>query len=274
MTDSPLQRAPSTDFPTTHWSWVLAAGDRDAPEARTALSGLCAAYWYPIYAFIRRRDRNPEAAADLTQGFFTLLIERRILAVADPARGRFRGFLMTACSNFLTSRYRYQHARRRGGTRRIFPLDAQGAEDRYRAEPPDTSAMTPEQLYERAWAVALLGRVLDRLRRKYEAADKSELFQRLMPTLAGDPDALPAAAIATALGTTEGAVHTAAHRLRRNYRELVHEEVAAVCDPAEVDDEINALFSALAQPGRPRAAETSVRARAPERSPQTPPRHG
>jgi RNA polymerase sigma-70 factor (ECF subfamily) len=248
MPDSPVEPTPSPEFPTTHWSRVLAAGDRDAPEARAALSELCAAYWYPIYAFIRRRGRNPDDAADLTQGFFTLLIDRGILSVVDPARGRFRAFLITACGNFLTDRHRRQHAQRRGGTRRIFSLDARDAEDRYRAEPTDTSAMTPEQIYERAWAVALLERVLDRLRRKYEAPDKSELFQRLMPTLAGDPDALPAAAIAAALGMTEGAVYTAVHRLRRNYRELVREEVAAVCDAAEVDDEINALFSALAQP--------------------------
>jgi RNA polymerase sigma-70 factor (ECF subfamily) len=249
MPDPLLQRMPSAAFPTTHWSRVLAAGDRDAPEARAALNEFCAAYWYPIYAFIRRRGRNPDDAADLTQEFFTLLIERRILAVADPARGRLRAFLVTACGNFLTSRYRHQHAQRRGGARRIFSLDAQGAEDRYRAEPAETSAMTPEQLYERAWAVALLDRVLDRLRWKYESAGKSDLFQRLIPTLAGDAGALPATGVAAALGMTEGAVHAAAHRLRRNYRDLIREEVAAVCDPAEVDDEINALFSALAQSG-------------------------
>jgi RNA polymerase sigma-70 factor (ECF subfamily) len=249
MPDTPLQRTPSTEFPTTHWSRVLAAGDREAPEARAALSELCAAYWYPIYAFIRRRGSTADAAADLTQGFFTLLLDRGMLSAADPSRGRFRAFLMTACGHFLTDQYRREHAQGRGGTRRIFSIDAQGADDRYCAEPADTTAMTPEQLYERAWAVALLDRVLDRLRLKYQASGKSELFQRLMPALAGDPDARPAAGVAAALGMTEAAVHTAAHRLRRSYRELVRAEIAELCDPAEVDDEINALFSALAQPG-------------------------
>ena len=130
--------------------------------------------------------------------------------------------------------------------------------------------MTPEQLYERTWAVALLDRVLERLRLKYEAADKSELFQRLMPKLAGEPDAMPTTAVAAALGMTEGAVHTAIHRLRRGYRELVLAEIAVLCDPTEVDDEIKSLFSALAQPGGERAAGIRVGSRTPETSGETP----
>jgi DNA-directed RNA polymerase specialized sigma24 family protein len=237
------------EFPTTHWSQVLLAGDREAPEARAALDEFCAAYWYPIYAFIRRRYRDADAAADLTQGFFTLLIERRILEVADPARGRLRAFLLTACRNFLADRCRWDHARMREGRRGTFSLDGRDAEGRYRAEPADTTAMTPEQLFERALAIAVLERSLTGLRQHYGASGQSELFERLMPALAGDPDAPSAAAIAAELGMTEGAVHVASHRLRRRYRDLVREEIAARCEPDEVEDELKALFAALARPG-------------------------
>jgi len=237
------------DFPTTHWSQILAAGDRDAPEAREALGEFCAAYWYPIYAFIRRRGHDADAAADLTQGFFALLIERRTLAVADPARGRLRAFLLTACRRFLTDQYRRDHAHVRGGQQWVFSLDGRDAEGRYCAEPADITAMTPDQLYERDWVIAVLDRSLGKLRHNYAASGQSELFERLMPTLAGDPEAPSAEAIAADLGMTEGAVHVATHRLRHRYRELVREEIAALCDPAEVEDEIKALFSALARPG-------------------------
>jgi DNA-directed RNA polymerase specialized sigma24 family protein len=249
VSEAPSRQTSSMEFPTTHWSQVLVAGDRDAPEARAALGEFCAAYWYPTYAFIRRRGHDADAAADLTQGFFTLLIERRILAVADPARGRLRAFLLTACRNFLTDQYRRDHAQVREGQRGIFSLDGRDAEGRYRAEPIDTRAMTPEQLYDRAWVIAVLERTLDRLRQKYGATGQSELLERLMPALAGDPEAPSAAAIAAELGMTEGAVHVASHRLRQRYRDLVHQEVAALCDPAEVEDEIKTLFAALARPG-------------------------
>ncbi len=231
-------------FPTTHWSRVVQSANGSSPEARAALEALCSAYWYPLYAFIRRRGHDPDAAADLVQGLFTQLLERNAFARADPHRGRFRTFLLAVCRNFLADQSEQDRAQKRGGGLAIVSIDSSRAEGRYRAEPADT--LTPDRLFERAWALAMLERVLGQLRREHELAGKGPLFERLEPTLAGGSAVAPFAAIAAALGTTEGAVQVAAHRLRRRYRDLVRAEIAAtIDDPAEVDDEIRALFAAL-----------------------------
>jgi DNA-directed RNA polymerase specialized sigma24 family protein len=232
----------STDgFPTTHWSRVLAAGDRAAPEARDALAELCAAYWFPVYAFIRRKGNDPESSLDLTQGYFARLLEGRTLAAADPGKGRFRALLRADVAFFLSDARDRAAALKRGGGIRFVPLDAEG---RYAAEP--AHGLTPERLFDRAWALDLLFAVVDRLREEYAAAGKLATFEALKGVLDGDPHAAPYTELACRLGTTEGAIQVASHRLRRRYRELIRGAIAAtVADPSEVEDEIRALFAAL-----------------------------
>ncbi len=244
MADSMAPR-PSDRFPTTHGSRVAQSGNASSPEVRAAIEALCSAYWYPLYAFIRRRGHDPDAALDLVQGLFAHLVERDAFARADPRRGRFRTFLLAVCRNFLSDQGEQRQAQKRGGGLAIVSIDQSAAEGRYRVEPADT--LTPDRLFERAWALALLERVLGQLRHEYTVAGKAALFERLEPTLAAGIDAEPLAAIAAALGATEGAVQVAAHRLRRRYRVLIRAEIGAtVNDIAETDDEIRALFGALA----------------------------
>jgi RNA polymerase sigma-70 factor (ECF subfamily) len=232
-------------FATTRWSLVAAARDRAAPPAREALAELCRAYWYPVYAFVRRCGHGHAEAEDLTQEFFARLLGKDALAAVDPARGRFRSFLLASCRHFLANQHDRERARKRGGGRPTLPLDFGGADDRYRREPAHDD--TPEKLFERRWALALLDEVLARLRAEYEATGKGQLFALLKGHLTGDDPGLPHAAAAEQLGMTEGAVKVAVHRLRKSYRELLRQEIAqTLADPAEVDDEIRSLFAALA----------------------------
>lgn len=231
-------------FPTTRWSRVIQAGDPAAPRARESLAELCDAYWYPLYAYIRRRGYGPEPARDLTQDFFARLLEKGLLAEVDPSRGRFRSFLRTVCAHFLANRRDWERARKRGGGRPVLPIDPVDAEGRYARELAD--GLTPERIFERSWALTLLGRVLDQLGREYDEAGKSATFEALRGMLAGEPDATTYAEVAARLGSTEGAVRVAAHRLRRRYGELLRREIAStLAEPDEVDDEIRALFAAL-----------------------------
>lgn len=223
---------------------MISAGDPDAPQARESLAELCTAYWYPLYAYIRRRGHNPEQAKDLTQDFFARILEKGLLAEADPARGRFRSFLRTVCVHFLANRRDWEQARKRGGGRTIVPIDAVGAEGQYARELAD--GLTPERIFDRSWAITLLGRVLEQLGREYDEAGRSAIFEALRDMLDGDPEASSYAAVAARLGTTEGAARVAALRLRRRYGELVRQEIAAtLADPAQVDEEIRDLFAAL-----------------------------
>ncbi len=231
-------------FPTTQWSRVIAAGKWDAPEARESLSALCAEYWYPLYAFVRRRGHAAEQAKDLTQDFFALVLEKDLLAKADPNRGRFRSFLRTVCSRFLANNFEYANARKRGGGNPVLPFDVLEAEGRYIREMADH--LTPERIFDRSWTMTLLGSVLDQLRREYDDAGRLETFDELKDALIEGGQATPYATIAARLGSSEGAVRVAAHRLRRRYGILLRQQIAAtVGDPAEVDDEIRALFGAL-----------------------------
>lgn len=244
MADSAASK-PADRFPTTHWSRVVHSADRSSPEARAAIEALSSAYWYPLYAFIRRRGHDADDAADLVQDLFAHLLECDAFARADPRRGRFRTFLLAVCRNFLNDHDEERQAQKRGGGLTIVSVDRLGAEGRYRFEPAD--ALTPERLFERAWALALLERVLGQLRTEYEQAEKGALFDRLEPTPVGGLDAAPLAVIATELATTEGAIQAAAHRLRRRYRELIRTEISAtVDDSSQIDDEIRDLFAALA----------------------------
>jgi RNA polymerase sigma-70 factor (ECF subfamily) len=242
--DPPAGRPSEAPFPTTRWSRVLAAGDRAAPEARDALAELCASYWYPVYAFIRRKGHAPESALDLTQGYFARLLESRTLAAADPARGRFRSFLYADCSHFLAHERERAGAARRGGGRALLSIDARDAEGRYRFEP--AHEQTPERLFERDWALTLLEGVLGGLRREYERDGRGAVFEALKDVLTAGARTAPQAELARRLGMTEPAVQVAVHRLRRRYREALRAAIAAtVADEAEVEDELRDLFAAL-----------------------------
>jgi RNA polymerase sigma-70 factor (ECF subfamily) len=230
-------------FPTTRWSQVVAAGDRADPEA---LAGLCAAYWYPLYSFVRRKGYPPDEAADLVQGTFINLLDRHGLADLAPERGRFRSFLMAACTHHLADCRAREGAAKRGGGRSPIPFDRRDAEGRYAAEPVDGS--TPERLFERRWAVGLLDVAVARLEAEALATGKAALASHLLPALAGGGSAVPFAVVAAGLGMTEGAVKTSASRLRKRYGAILREEIArTVADPADVEAEIRALFAALAR---------------------------
>ena len=245
--DDGLWPSGPASFPTTRWSRILAArdGDSDASEARGALADLCRAYWYPLYAFIRRRGHDPESSRDLTQEFFARLIEADFLAGVDRARGKFRSFLLAACTHFLANRRDFERAAKRGGGRRVLSIDAAEAEGRYGLEP--SHRLTPEALFARRWALTVLSQTLDRLRDEHRAAGPAQLarFEALRATLTGDGGRVPHAELAVRLGLTEGAVQVAVHRLRRRYREVLRDLIAAtVDDPSEIDDEIRDLFAA------------------------------
>lgn len=232
-------------FPTTQWSRVATAGGRDDGEAREALSKLCQAYWYPIYAFVRHRGFSPDQAQDRTQDFFAYLLERDLIARADPARGRFRAFLRTVCIRHLAGERDREHAAKRGRGLLQFAIDPLDAERRYALEP--AHVMTAERIFDRSWALTLLGRVVDRLRREYDDSGRSDRFEELIAVMTRVPESVPHAEIARRLGTTAGNVRVAVHRLRRRYGVLLREEIAAtVDDAAQIDDEIQALFASLA----------------------------
>ena len=235
---------PAARFPTTQWSRVLSAGDPTDRAGRDALERLCRDYWYPLYAFARKKGLDREEAGDLVQGFLTDLIERRDLTKADPSRGRFRSFLRTACSHFLSHARGHDRAMKRGAGRPPVSIDLQDAEGRYINEP--AHDLTPERLFERRWALVLLGHVLARLESEANRAGKSDLFDRLRPMLEGDDLVESYKEIGERLQMSEGSVKVAAHRFRGRYRQIIREEVArTVADPADVDAEIADLLKAL-----------------------------
>jgi RNA polymerase sigma-70 factor (ECF subfamily) len=231
-------------FATTHWSLVLAARDLAAPQGREALAGLCRTYWYPLYAFVRRQGYPREQAQDLTQEFFARLLEPGSLQGVDRAKGKFRSFLLASCKHFLANERDRARAAKRGGGRAVLPMDFDAAEARYHREP--ESNLTPEKLFERRWALALLDQVLARLREESVRAGKGELFETLKLALTGEKTPARHAQLGQALGMSPGAVKVAVHRLRRRYRELLREEIAHTLDePAQVEEEIRDLFAAL-----------------------------
>ena len=231
-------------FATTRWSIVLEAGGRSSAGSREALASLCRTYWFPLYAWARRQGHSAPDSEDLTQEFFLRLLDRRYLAAADPGRGRFRNFLAASFRHFAANEYRRAGARKRGGHAPHLPLDFGEAERRYTLEPRD--AATPETLFERSWALALLEQALGRLRGEFERAGKGPVFARLKVYLTDTADAASYAALAAELETTEGAVKVAIHRLRRRYRDLLREEIAhTVGDPSEIEGELRHLRGVL-----------------------------
>jgi RNA polymerase sigma factor (sigma-70 family) len=229
------------EFAITRWSVVAAAGRSNTTCAGVALEQLCRVYWYPLYAYVRRRGHSAEDAQDLTQEFFARLLQRNWVARADRQRGRFRSFLLSAMSHFLSDEWDKARAQKRGGGARAVPLQIDTAETRYGHEPADS--VTPEQIYERRWALALLEEVLRQLRAAYEKEGRLKLFTALHPCLVGDRAALPYKELAAKLDVSENTVKSAVHRLRQRYRQLLRCEIAqTVAEPGQVDEELRHLF--------------------------------
>jgi RNA polymerase sigma factor (sigma-70 family) len=230
-------------FTTTHWSVVLEA-QGPTPAAQAALEKLCRTYWRPIYGFVRRQGTEAEEAQDLTQGFFALLLDRRDLNVVRKEKGRLRSYLLTSLKHFLTNERNRAIAIKRGAGQRLIPLDQFQQGERGGFEPADTS--TPDQIYERRWAWALMDQVMTRLEGEYRTAGKVVLFERLKALLTDDTDRLSQGQIADELAMTENAVNQAFHRLRERYRQLLREEIAhTVMAPGDIEDELRHLIAVL-----------------------------
>ena len=230
-------------FATTHWSMVVSAGGSRSPEANRALATLCEDYWFPLYAFVRRAGYTADDAHDLTQEFFVRLLAQRFFAKADRQKGKFRSFLLAAMKHFLADQWDREHAQKRGGTQTVISFDGLDAETRYRLEP--ATELTPEKVFEKQWALALLEHVLSRLDIEMTDDGKKPLFEALRGTLTG-ARSIGYAAIGAELGMSEGAVKVAAHRMRRRYRALLREEIAqTVASADEIGDEIRYLLSCL-----------------------------
>jgi len=225
---------------------VLAAGDSQSPESSEALAMLCRAYWQPLYAYVRGRGYSSFDAQDLIQEFFAQLIEHNWVARADRAKGRFRSFLLMAMKRFLANEWRRRKTLKRGGHIKFVPLQPDAAESRYAHGPAD--APTPEQAYDREWAMTLLESVLDRLRDEYARDGKAALFDTLKPCLAGRRERQPYPELAKQLGMTEGAVRVAVCRLRDRYRKGLRDDIAdTVGSPEDIDAELRHLFRVLAR---------------------------
>ncbi|MBL8861020.1 MAG: sigma-70 family RNA polymerase sigma factor [Planctomycetes bacterium] len=232
-------------FLTTRWSLVQRAASPRSAEARGALEDLCRAYWWPLYAYLRRRGVEGERAADLVQGLFVELLEKGRLADADGERGRFRAFLLGALKFHVAHADEKERALKRGGSTRHLPLDPAEADRRWRLA--SASELDPERTFERAWALSVLDAALARLEARMEREGKAQLFSALRPFLAADPDAGSLQEIATGLGTSAGALKVAAHRVRQAWREEIRAEIASTLDDVrDLDDEVRGLFAALA----------------------------
>jgi DNA-directed RNA polymerase specialized sigma24 family protein len=234
-------------FQPTRWSLIASLRSGGGERERAAREELCAAYWYPLYAYVRRCGRDGQEARDLTQEFFAHLLARDFFAQADPERGRLRTFLLTALQRFLRDEWRKDNRLKRGGGAAVLSIDEAFAEGCYAQEPADPR--TPEAIYERRWALLLIERTLLAVREEYAAAGKGEIFAALKGHLEFDGDESSAAEAGALIGLGAAAARMAISRLRRRYRDRLLREVAASMDAqteAEVDEEIDALFRALA----------------------------
>jgi RNA polymerase sigma factor (sigma-70 family) len=229
-------------FATTHWSLVLEARSEGSPGAGDALERLCRAYWYPLYAYVRRKGYSPHDAEDLTQEFFGRLLRGSFLTTVEQRKGKFRSFLVASLEHFLVKEWVRRHRQKRGGGKIIVSLDEE-MEQRYVLEPADPR--TPQRVYERRWAMTLLDQAMKRLGEECTNG-KAALFDRVKGLLARDASEQGYEALAAELQMTEGALRVAVHRLRHRYGTLLREEIAlTVSSPAEVDEEIRYLFAAL-----------------------------
>lgn len=232
-------RAAQDYFATTRWTAVLSAGQADTPRARKALAELCQTYWYPLYVYVRRRGYSSHDAEDLTQGFFTRLLRLNSLAEVAPDRGKFRAFLLASMKNHLHTEWDRASAQKRD-VRQTFSLDFDAAETRYHQEPSEN--IPPELVFDRQWALTLLDRVIQRLRREYELSGRAVVFHELRSAITVGKDLVPHGDLATRLGMSEEAIRVAAHRLRRRYRQMLREAIAeTVANESEIEAEMDYL---------------------------------
>jgi RNA polymerase sigma-70 factor (ECF subfamily) len=248
MSQVPPAQAEATStkagFHTTHWTVVLTARDKNGHAANEALGTLCSTYWYPLYAFIRRQGASPPEAEDLTQEFFFRFLDRDSLTNVRPAAGKFRSFLLVCLKNFLANERERAQAQRRGGGQRVISLDSSEAETRYSIEPVDT--LTPEAVFERRWAFAVLERTMAALRQEYSTADKSRQFEELQGFLPAGQGHFSREELAAKRGVSVGAIDVAVHRLRQRFGALLREQVGqTVSSEAEVEEEIRYLISVI-----------------------------
>lgn len=234
-------------FNSTQWSLVLAAAGRSTPESENALDALCASYWPPLYAYIRRRGYEISEAQDLTQAFFVRLLEKNYLGDANREKGKFRSFLLASLNHFLANEWDRKQAQKRGGGVTIIPLEMYSAEGYYRTDRADF--LTPEKLYERRWALTVIDLALKRLEEEFTGSGGARLFNYVKPFLTGEDGEVTYRHIATELGMSEGAVKAAVHRLRRRFRELMRAEIAQTImrpdEPGAIDAELRSLLAAL-----------------------------
>jgi RNA polymerase sigma factor (sigma-70 family) len=233
-------------FATTHWSVVLAAGSPSSPDYQRALSTLCRTYWFPLYAYLRRRGYDRHQAEDYAQAFFAQMLEKGYLSRIQRGSGKFRSFLLTVLRHFLADRHDRARAIKRGGGKKRLSLDFQNAESRYALEP--AHDLSPEKVFERSWALTLLKKTMDRLETESVNMSKGELFDSLKVYVCGDKAGIPYRDLASKLNMTEGAVKVTVHRLRRRYREVLRDEIAQTVSTAEqIEEEIQDLCAALAR---------------------------
>ena len=245
MAGKPTHPTREACFRTTQWTEVLQARDGSDAHGRTALANLCACYWYPLYAYVRRKGKQPADAEDLAQGFLSLLLEKNRLVEVHPSKGRFRTFLLTCFDNYLHDQRDRDSALKRGGGLQVLSLDWENAETRYRYEPVDER--TPDSVFEKAWAFEVLARTLGRLREQCEEKGKTKQFQSLKQFLTGEAAYGDTTEAATTLDMTEGAVRVAITRLRALYRQLLREEIAqtVASDPETIEAEYHHVAEIL-----------------------------
>lgn len=232
-------------FATTHWSVVRAAGKSSSPRYKEAMGTLCKIYWFPLYAYLRRQGYNNNEAEEYTQAFFAQLLEKHGLRLADPKQGKFRTFLLISLKYFLANERNRARAKKRGGGRKLLSLNFENAENRYALEP--SHELSPEKLFERSWALAVLERTMRRLSAEAVKTKKQKLLDHLKVFLTVRKNSVPYHKVADELGMSEGAVKVAMHRLRRRYRQLLRDEIAqTVSTEDQIDEEIRDLFAALA----------------------------
>ncbi len=231
-------------FATTHWSVVLAARQQDLPQATEALENLCRTYWYPLYAYVRHCGRSPEDAQDLTQQYFQLFLQKHFLAQVDPRKGKFRSFLLASMNHFLANEWDRAKTLKRGGQVTFVPLEELQPEERYQQE--QSTGRSPQELYERAWALAFLEGVLRRLRDESVQAGRGAHFNELKVSLTGEKPSASYATLAARLGTKEETLRKEVQRLRHRYGELLRQEIArTVANTAEAEEELCHLFTVL-----------------------------
>ena len=240
---TPVSEGPRV-FPNTRWSVVLAAR-QPTPESAAALEAICQAYWYPLYAFVRRSGQSPHDAQDLTQAFFCRLLEKRLLDSADRDRGKLRSFLIAALKNFMNNEWRREATQKRGGGQKHIALDTTLAETQLAA---DQHSLGPDETYDQQWALTLLNLTVDRLKEEFAAAGKADDFEILKNCLMAGRGTIDYAATASQLGLNEGATRVVVHRLRKRFREVYREEISqTLAAGADVDAELRHLAAALAR---------------------------